>query len=63
MSRKILAEALNGCGILALGGEDHLALVKVHKQADVIVPAALGGLIHPTRTVSDMSTCSRAEST
>ena len=46
MGRKILAETLNGRSILALGGEDHLALIEVHKQTDVIMPAALGGLIH-----------------
>jgi hypothetical protein len=47
MSCQILAEALYGCGILALGGENHLALVEVHKQADIIMPMAFGGAIHP----------------
>ena len=39
-------EALKGGCILARCGEDDLALIQVHKQADVIVPVALGGLIH-----------------
>jgi len=47
MGLQIVGERSDGGRASAFGGEQHPRTVEIHKEADVVVPAASGRLVDP----------------